>query len=183
MPIPRARHLALVATAAALALALSACSADAEPTPSASPAPTEAAPIFASDEEALAAAVAAYDRYLDVTQQIGEDGGANAERILEVATQDYANQEIPNYESLAQHEYRVVGRGTIDAPRLMERSGSVVRIYGCVGVGTTRVLDASGVDITSSERPTTIPLQLSFEAKNDTLLVADSDVWSGDDFC
>ncbi|WP_152030992.1 hypothetical protein [Agromyces aureus] len=184
MPIPRARHLALVATAAALAFTLSGCGADADPTPSATPSPTEAAPIFASDEEALAAAVASYDRYLDVTQQVGEDGGADADRIFEVATEDYANQEIPNYKSLAEQQYRVVGRGTLDATRLMERSETTVRIYGCVGVGTSKVLDADGVDITSADRPAVVPLEISFQATdNGALLVAGSDVWSGADFC
>ncbi|MET4158468.1 hypothetical protein [Agromyces sp. PvR057] len=190
MPNPRARRLALAAAVAAgaagaaLAMALSGCSADVEPTAAPTPSTSsDAAPIFASDEEALAAAVAAYEAYLDVAQEIGEEGGEDPGRLRNAVTSDYADQEIPNYESLSEHHYRVEGRGSLDKPTLMERSDSTVRIYGCIGVGTSRVLDAEGNDITQPDRDSAVPLELTFSWSGDRLLLAGSDVWSGEDYC
>ena len=67
MPDARPRRLtprvaALLGSAGVLALALSGCAGAPTPTPT-PPSSASAAPIFASDEEALAAAEAAYERY------------------------------------------------------------------------------------------------------------------------
>jgi hypothetical protein len=184
MPKSTPRRLVLAAVVAALvAMPLSGCSADAKPSPSPSASAGETTPIFASDEEALAAAVAAYEAYLDVAQQIGEDGGEDAGRIREAVTDEYAEEEIPNYESLAENKYRVVGRGTLESPSLAERTNDAVHIYGCVSVGTSRVVDSDGQDVTPPNRPTTVPLELTFQQIGDDLLLAGSDLWPGDDFC
>ncbi|MCP2370914.1 hypothetical protein BJ978_001590 [Agromyces terreus] len=183
MPNLRSRQLVLAAALAALTITLSGCLADANPSPSASPPPSESAPIFATDEEALAAAVAAYDAYLDVAQQVGEDGGAEPDRIRAAVTDEYADEEIPNYASLGDNDYRIVGRGTLGKATLMERTDSTVHIYGCVGVGTSRVIDGDGKDVTPTGRPQSVPLELTFQIDNGELLLSSSDVWPGDDFC
>ena len=73
MPISRPKRRAprrlgaALAAVGALALVLTGCVGSPAPTPS--PTPTEAAPIFASDEEALAAAIEAYERYRAASQR------------------------------------------------------------------------------------------------------------------
>ena len=86
MPISRPKRRAprrlgaALAAAGALALVLTGCVGSPAPTPS--PTPTEAAPIFASDEEALAAAVKAYELYTrSVASQVTDDGGVEPERV------------------------------------------------------------------------------------------------------
>ena len=75
----RIRGVLGVATTLALGLALAACSTGGTPLP---PAPSPSVtPVFASDEEALAAAKDAYTAYLKVSDQILVDGGANPDRI------------------------------------------------------------------------------------------------------
>ncbi|HEX6365881.1 MAG TPA: hypothetical protein VF000_07010, partial [Agromyces sp.] len=93
-----------VVAAASVALLLGGCVGvpGATPTPTAAPSPSPSPePIFASDEEALAAAVEAYERYLRVSQMIGEEGGANPRRILSVVTPEYAEVAIAGFEGMA----------------------------------------------------------------------------------
>jgi hypothetical protein len=178
-----------VAAAGVIALALSGCTGAPEPTPTPS-APTDAAePIFASDEEALAAAEAAYERYLSVSAEIGADAGEGTERVLDVATAEYAAEVISEFEKMSAQGLRVEGANTLDTTSLLERSEldgrALVSIYGCVGVGTTQILDEQGNDLTPVDRDDRVPLVLSFESDDGDgrLLVAGSDSWSGDDFC
>ncbi len=86
MPISRLKRRAprrlgaALAAVGALALVLTGCVGS--PAPTQSPTPTEAAPIFASDEEALAAAVEAYEALSQQRRtKITDDGGAEPERI------------------------------------------------------------------------------------------------------
>lgn len=183
----RPRVGAALAAAGALALLLSGCVGNA-PTPSPSPSSDAAEPIFASDEEALAAAVEAYERYIKVAAQIGEDGGDDPERLLQVVSEEYSIVAIADYEDLADHGYRVTGRNSIDTTSLVESSThegqAEVTIYGCVRVGTTRIVDADGKDITPVDRDTEVPLVLVFAgAEPDGLKLTKSDLWTGDDFC
>lgn len=182
---------AAAVVAASVALLLGGCvgvpGATAAPTaaPSASPSPE---PIFASDEEALAAAVEAYERYLRVSQVIGEEGGANPGRILSVVTPEYAEVAIAGFEGMATQDLRIVGENTFSTKSLIEHAEqngtAVVSIYACVGVGTTRILDAGGVDFTPADRDEVVPLVLAFESGQEkTLLLSGSEMWTGDDFC
>ncbi len=182
------RRLAALLLAGATLGSLAACApADREPT---SPPPVESTadePIFASDEAALAAAVAAYEEYLDVEQTIYESDVADVESIRDVTTDDYAEELIEQYGSIRQSSLRLTGRGQIDSERLVEhsRDGSTafVSMYACSDISAVRVVDASGNDVTP-ERKERVPVQLSFEQqKGEALLVAGSTSWSGDDFC
>ncbi len=89
---PSRRLGAALAAAGALALVLTGCVGGA--TPTSSPTPTEAAPIFASDEEALAAAVSAYELYLMASAEDHKDGGrASPERIEPVRDRPDTSEE------------------------------------------------------------------------------------------
>ncbi|HEU4720216.1 MAG TPA: hypothetical protein VFS59_02550 [Gemmatimonadaceae bacterium] len=188
MPRTPRRILALLLAGAALA-SLAAC-APAAPAvtdaPSASPRATET-PIFASDEEALAAAVAAYEHYLDAEQRIVESDDVQVESIAATTTSDFADELIAQFESLRSSSLRLSGRGQIDSERIAEfgagKSGIYLTMYACSDVSDVRVIDASGVDVTP-ERAERVPVVIEFEGtEKDTLLVAGSNKWSGDDFC
>src|SRR5690606_24012229 len=75
--------LALAAATVTVAVLLSGCVQQGpEVTPPPEPSTT---PIFASDEEALAAATEAYEAYLAMSDLIAQEGGVNPERIESVA--------------------------------------------------------------------------------------------------
>ena len=188
MPRTPRRVVALLLAGATLA-SLAAC---APAAPAATNAPTDSpdateAPIFASDEEALAAAVAAYERYLDAEQRIVESAHVEVDSIAGTTTPAFADELIAQYETLRESSLRLSGRGQIDSERIAEfgvgESGFYATMYACSDVSGVQVMNSSGDDVTP-ERAERVPVVIEFEGTaKDTLLVAGSSKWSGDDFC
>ncbi|WP_281885847.1 hypothetical protein [Agromyces rhizosphaerae] len=187
MPAPRTRLLAVLAVAAATAL-VGCAPADASPPP-ASATPT-VEPVFASDEEALAAAIAAYEAYLALSQVIEEEGGHAPDRIRDVVTPTYADELILEFEELASRSISIVGSSRIASAHIAQWSVGaedvVVDAYMCVDGSDTRILDSAGDDITPASRETRVPLLVHFigpAVQDRGLLVDSSELWRGDDFC
>lgn len=194
MPTPRRRRSAprrivvFSGSTGVLALALSGCIGAPDPTPTPS-SPTSAAPIFASDEEALAAAEAAYREFEEVSQSIASDSGEHPERIEAVATPTYAQQLLAEFAQYRELEIRAEGSVKLDSFSLVEqRYGDAdveVMIYLCRDVSGVRVLNATGADVTPDDRVSRTPLIASLLAEGDRedLLVDGIELWSGEDFC
>lgn len=179
---PRRASLSTIALVCVLAAALSGCVT--EPSkPAESTAPPTATPIFANDEEALAAAEAAYAAYLAVDAQILADGGRDPERIKEVVTERYAERLLPEYSSLVENSLSIRGETVLDTASLIQQASGSVQIYGCQDISATVVLTSDGTDATPTGRETRLPLVLSFETIDGDLRIDWSDRWSGDDFC
>ncbi len=180
------------AAAAALAVALLLGSCTGAPGPSASPSPSpteDAAPIFESDEEALAAAVEAYGAYLAVIDDVGHAGGEDSQRVRSVASAEYAEELIESFERLKEGGLHTDGRTSFDRPKLAETSTgrtATVSMYLCYDVSDVRVLNTSGQDVTPADRPERTAIQVHLEsapAQPQTLIVEGSETWRGEDFC
>lgn len=151
------------------------------------------APIFASDEEALAAATEAYAKYLEVSDQILADGGSNPERLLTVATRPLFDTQSTGFETARTENVHNVGRTTFDSVLLQQYDPSstdgvgVIRLYLCVDLTNVDVVDENGQSVVSNSRPDRIPFEVTFDsvrdANGDELLVASQDKWGGRDFC
>ncbi|MDF0512427.1 hypothetical protein PX701_02215 [Agromyces sp. H3Y2-19a] len=186
---PIATALAAAGLAGVLVFGLSACSPGPGPKPS--PTPTASAePIFASDEEALAAAVKAYEAYDKVSDSIINDGGADPERIDAVVTARYAPQLRDEFVAIAEAGLRSSGVATVDSVSLVsnaERDGlATVSIYFCRDLSDARVLDKTGADVTPEGREERVPSQGFFVSDapgSQTLLVDEVTRWSGENFC
>lgn len=183
-----ARLLAAFLLAGATLVSLAAC-ATGGPEPTPSPTPTAAqtdAPIFASDEEALAAAVAAYSAHLEMTAAILE-GSVAPEQIAEVSWGSYGRQRVEELNAFLGAGLRTSGSGSIDNTSLLQRSESAgeahVAIYACQDVSAVRLFNTSGADVTPSDRDDRVPLVLEFRGNAEQLLVSRNEQWSGDDFC
>ena len=180
---PRVSVLALAALAV---VALSGCFAAAPVEP---PAPTaSAAPVFASEEEALAAATEAYAAYLAVSDQVGNDGGSGVDRLATLLSAEYFDEQKGSYLELQSDGLRTSGSTTFEPPILqsVERTDreAVISVYVCVDVTNVRVIDQSDIDVTSSERPNRYPLVVEFEgADADELRMISSSPWTGESFC
>ena len=174
---------------------LSGCMATPAPTdsstPSAAAESTATPPVFASDEEALAAAEAAYTAYEALSDSITAQGGNDGDRIAVVASAAYLPKLLTGFEGFS--ETGLVSRGatTYDTASLIRNSmephgGVSIELYLCSDISSVQLFDASGADATPDKRTNRIPLQVGFissAAAPSALLIDKEDVWSGRNFC
>lgn len=181
--------MAAVAGAGLLLFAAAGCATAPEPVQT-STVPT-AAPVFASDEEALAAATEAYANYVAVADQIVREGGADPSRISEFVSDDLAKSEISSFDSLADRSLRGVGESSYSNFSLQkvsdESSGEdVVMAYVCSDLSGTDVLNETGESVVSPDRQVRKPYQVTFDvSQNDSqkLVVSSVTVWDGSGVC
>ena len=143
-------------------------------------------PVFASEEEALAAATAAYAAYLAVSDQIGADGGANPERLEPLVTAEWLTKEIGAFKEFSVTGWKQSGVTTVRSAILQQFSDDSVSIYVCTDASATRFNDASGADVTPAVRQTVSSLEVSFvlgSSVADGLLLESNDPWSTESFC
>lgn len=179
------RKLPSVAALALIGLLLTGCvPGDAGPTPTPVPSST---PVFASDEEALAAAEAAYAAYqaeVDRALATYETGG-----LASVASGDAlatAEESASNYQAAGK---KLTGTSEIDSLSLTQggvasASGDLIQIYACLDISKTDVVDASGSSVVVEGRQLRYPVVVDLRIGPDNRLLVDSEqVWDGDDFC
>lgn len=143
----------------------------------------EQAPAFASDEEALAAAQAAYSEYLSVSDQIARDGGANPERLKPFVSADQYGMELNSFKAYSSEGLRSDGEMSFDTFHKAGQSGSDYSVYLCLDSSQSRVLNAGGEDVTPLERVNRWPMFVTFSEKSSKLVVTGSETWSGQNFC
>jgi len=146
-------------------------------------------PLFASDEEALAAAEEAYGAYLAVSDQILAEGGINPERAYGYMTENMRSDSFAGIKLFVDSEWHTQGATTFDSMTLQqfsqdETTEASLVAYACLDVSGLRIIDVAGTDVTPLERPSRLPLELEFVAEaSSTMLIERSDLWSGEDFC
>lgn len=152
------------------------------------PVPTPSVtPVFGSDEEALAAAEESYKRYLAVSDQIFAEGGANPERLADVASGAFLDASITGFEKFQSNGWKSIGTSKADSFELQQvaspgTSESLVIVYACTDVSGIDVLDASGQSVVSPSRPDRTFFEVSFDLVGQGLLVGGREVW-GDGSC
>lgn len=145
-------------------------------------------PIFASDEEALAAAVEAYEAYSEMSWQIAAEGGADGKRIRSLVSDTLAEQFEAEFATLAEAGIRSTGTPRVFGGRLADRrvsgDGELVQAYVCQDVTSVRLLDSSGKDVTPADREPVSAVLTRFSASGETgLILEDVEKWDDDSFC
>ena len=180
--MPRRPH-ALVAPL--LVLALVGCA----PTTVLPPAsaPSEEAPLFASDEEALAAATEAYEEFLAVSSQILQDGGAEPERARPFLSDAVFAEELAGYEQFSQSGFRLIGQSRITNSVLQQWSqyemNAEIIAYFCVSLQGTDVLDGSGESVVTADRPEQSVFEIVLTGSRGDLVIERKQAWSGESAC
>lgn len=182
----RTGHLTGTAVAAALLLGMTGC-VGGEPLPTLPPTPSTT-PVFASEEEALAAAEEAYAAYSEVSDLIAQSGGADPERIQPYVTDEQYEVEVETADLLRENGWRSVGSATTTQfvlQQYLDQAGTAtITAYVCVDVSTTRVVDGLGNDVTPADRDPIVPLEVELTgAYPDQLRVARSEQWPDSSFC
>lgn len=148
-------------------------------------------PVFASDEEALAAATEAYARYLEVSDQIAADGGADPDRIRPLVSADRLVVERQQYQALSESGNHQEGSATFDGVQLQQVSyedgnSSVIVLYLCLDLSNTKLVDIEGHDITPSDIDLRTPFEVSLRGSSSSplaLIVERMERWSGSGVC
>lgn len=161
------------------------------PSPSAAAAPTEIPPVFASDDEALAAAEAAYAAYSQLSGSITADGGIDGDRIEPAASHKYLPDLLDSFVGFSKTGFISRGSSTFDNVSLIRnsvepRGGVSIELYLCSDISAVRLIDKTGADVTPAGRTNRMPLQVGFisSAADPSLLLLDKeDIWSGRNFC
>lgn len=164
----------------------------AKPDPVVTPAPASSSkPLFATDEDALAAATKAYAAYLKMSDQILHDGGSGGDAIESLLAGQALLDERASAKTFSEKGYRSSGETTFTNPTLQQLSSSpdgigVVTIYVCVDVSGVNVVDAAGQSVVSPTRPDKQAFEVTFDKPAGTsthLLISSTDAWSGDGVC
>ena len=182
---PLRRRGAALAAAGALALMLTGCvgAPGAAPTPT----PTEAAPIFASDEEALAAAESAYAQYHAMSSDATSKGKvpAGAENVAVGEALDLVNEAVQNLNS---DGLVTVGKPSFSIHELQSNEfdqvhGSVVAFYVCDDLRGVDVVDEKGVSVVRADRVEDVPYLVVAEGQGEVLRVSTKQLWERENFC
>lgn len=152
---------------------------DPMPTPPSTP---SASPVFASDEEALAAAEEAYGKYLETVDAILADGGSNAERLKPLVTPALFEHEREGFATYASKGWRGIGTRTFTLA-LQQYDSTGITAYSCDDLTNTDVVDTSGASIVSDTRENEYAFEVSFELNDRSLVVASKELWDGGGVC
>ena len=158
----------------------------APPTPSPS-----STPVFASDEEALAAATKAYAAYLKVSDEIAQDGGKNPERLAPYVTENQLASEDQAFAKFLESGKRQSGYTKVRSVKIQEfgmnHSGRVVvGAYVCADITDLRLIDIATGASANEGHESFVAVEVSLEGDGPDsarLLVARSVPWPGTGVC
>lgn len=171
------RTQAPLAVLVALTLALTGCGGAPKMLGKARPSPAPTA-AFASEEEALAAAVAVYDRFTRTSDLIAQEGGRDADRLSLTASGPLLEQSVEGFGSWLDQGWRQIGSRSFHDATLQQLSKDGVIIYLCEDISQVDVVDADGTSVVDANRSDSNYLQVGFETADDGLLrVSSRDRW------
>ncbi|MGW9167390.1 hypothetical protein [Agromyces sp. NPDC055658] len=184
---PIATALAAAGLAGVLVFGLSACSPGPGPKPSPTPS-ASAEPIFESDEEALAAAVKAYEAFLEVSAHATSESGANDEELAAVASGQALDAQLETVNDFAAKGLHSTGTRMFSVHELQKHDeghdGASVTVYICDDLRPFDILDSSGKSAVAPDRVNDVPYLVVFEgSSSDHLLVTERTLWDGSNFC
>jgi hypothetical protein len=184
-----ARRMMAVACTGVLLLSVTGCASAPKPAPTSS-SPT-AAPVFASDEEALAAATEAYANYLSTYDTSWADGDGSMDDFLELSIGDAHETDQQSFDEWQAKEWHPTGTTNFDSMTLQtlartETGSWQIQTYVCLDATGGDVVDVNGVSVARPDRPMRLPLEVWFVTTSPTtteLKISESKVWSGKNFC
>lgn len=141
------------------------------PAPEPEPTPTE---LFASDEEAFAAAEETYQAYTDALNKVDTSEPSSFEPILDYATDSFRARELENLSTMHAEGFVLVGAAKIQDfdGREVSPDRSEVTARVCIDVSEVDVTDAEGQSIISPDRPDIQSTVITFVESSGRLKIA-----------
>ena len=168
------------------ALALTGC---VEPGPEVTPTASPGEPVFASEEEALAAAEEVFAQYVEATTLTGSSGGQDLSGFEGILTDRKFDEEAAYAEELAASGQRLVGAYGFFGFELQQADTSepvFVQVYVCLDLTDVKYVDAQGNDLSAESPITASPLEVVLvgsPSDPSILLIDQLERWTGEDFC
>ncbi|MEL4317876.1 hypothetical protein WJX64_02560 [Leifsonia sp. YIM 134122] len=188
-----ASHRSTLVGAMLLAMSLSAvavagCSASPKPLPSTSSTPS-ATPVFASDEEALAAAEEAYAAYLRVDNAVGQSGGKGESLYSTVAAGEALTNALANAKQFRDAKAHTIGQAAFTVRDLQSAEyedprNLSISFYICDDLSEVELVGEDGKTMSESEINDSAPFLVTVvSSTTSNLLVSNIALWDGDDYC
>jgi len=151
------------------------------------PAPSST-PVFASDEEALAAAEEAYARYLEVSNSVGAGGWVDTDPLASVERGAALEDDLATAKGFRERDLRQVGETMFDTVTLQSYSAeshetTAITVYLCLDVADVDLVDADGASVVGSDRPDRQAVEVDIDDYDGSFKVSRSDAWSHASFC
>lgn len=144
----------------ALALSISVLAACA-PTPEPTPTPTA---LFASDEEAFAAAEETYRAYTDATNETELDDPKTVEGVYDWLTSPAEDASRKNYSAYYAARITRTGNSTFDNFTPVSNADELVTARLCIDVSAVELTDAAGNSVIPPDRVDREPIEVEFVA-------------------
>ncbi|MCU1440154.1 MAG: hypothetical protein JWP85_1151 [Rhodoglobus sp.] len=149
-----------------------------------------ATPVFASEEEALAAAEEAYGEYLAVSDAITADGGANPERIEGLVTAEQYQAELDGFELFRSNAWHTTGFSSFE-PIMLEYYEEVgngfaeIAFLVCSDTSKLVIVQSNGepLSLSGSSRQIVDLKFVNDSIRSDRLLLKSGGLWSTDESC
>jgi len=143
------------------------------------------APVFASEEEALAAAEVAYGEYVALADQILMEGGHDEQRMASVITGQFLETSLAEFNEARAKGLHSIGSTVFRNMQLQTfnpRGEPAVVVLVCEDVSGVDLVDKEGTSIVSDSRPDSTLLQVEFDGSLglDRLRVSSRSAWSND---
>lgn len=179
----------LLALCALAVVPLSGCAASPVRTPAPTKTTDAAAPLFATDEEALAAAEEAYAAYLAASDEVLAGGGVSTEALETIAIGQALDFEKAGAADFAAGGLHAIGATNFTTHRLQSVQPGAewaveVRLYVCDDLSAVDLLDASGESKALPDRAVHIPFLIAIVGDAaSTLKVSEKELWVEGNFC
>ena len=182
--LPRPSHprrlVAVGAVLAAAAAGASGCAPEAEPEPTPSAG-------FSSEEEALEAARATYEGYVEATNGLKFEDPSTSEAVFAWLEGDALSDEREIHSTAYAKNYKRTGASDVTLVSLASEADTVpLLINACVDNSQVEVVDSSGVSILASERLLMQPVSVSLVPADTTstkLKITSMSAREGDPLC
>ncbi|MDT0158164.1 hypothetical protein Q9R19_11060 [Microbacterium sp. ARD32] len=146
------------------------------PEPAPKPKPTKTQ-LFASDEEAFAAAERTYRAYTDALNNVDTSDPKTFEPAFEETTGDFQSRDKKNLSTMHAEGFTLTGNTVVRGFHGLTTSGAFAQVVGCVtvDVSDTDITDETGASIVPDDRPDTYTAVVTFVQEGDGLLISHAD--------
>ncbi|QEE62046.1 hypothetical protein FVA74_11070 [Salinibacterium sp. dk2585] len=181
------RALALPTVAVALLLLTSCTPSSGDDAPTAPPSASADAPIFESEDEALAAADATITDYWRIANAVLQAGGEGVERFEQIVTPRRMEAERGTAEVLEREGFYQVGNFEVEPATFQQMLGSPAGkrliVTVCVDYSDVRMVNSDGLEAERSNTSPRITHQVELHSVSDqdplSLKLDKSDPWPG----